>query len=113
MTATAIAEIALLDFEAAVSSREVGDLLLADWGCSPPEDVLSQGDPREGQYVVVVPGGWGEEPAAKRTLTLPRAALVQPVATRPFLPSSCSSTPGRSSAFSSWSLTRSGVLSLR
>jgi AraC family transcriptional activator of tynA and feaB len=76
MTATAIAEIALLDFEAAGSSREVGDLQLADWHCSPLDGELSLGNAREGQYVVVVLAAWGEERAAKRTLTLPRAALV-------------------------------------
>jgi AraC family transcriptional regulator, positive regulator of tynA and feaB len=76
MTATATAEIAHLDFEAAASSREVGDLQLADWDCSPLEGVLSLGNAREGQYVVVVLAAWGEERAAKRTLTLPRAALV-------------------------------------
>jgi AraC family transcriptional activator of tynA and feaB len=75
-TATATAEIAHLDFEAAASSREVGDLQLADWDCSPLEGVLSLGNAREGQYVVVVLAAWGEERAAKRTLTLPRAALV-------------------------------------
>jgi len=76
MTATATAEIALFDFEAAASPREVGDLRLSDWDCSPLEDMLSLGDAREGQYVVVVLAAWGEERAAKRTLTLPRAALV-------------------------------------
>jgi len=76
MTATATAEIAHLDFEAPASSREVGDLQLADWNCSPLDGVLSLGHAREGQYVVVVLAAWGEEPAAKRTLTLPRAALV-------------------------------------
>src|SRR3990170_1557705 len=76
MTATATAEIAHLDFEAAASSREVGELQLADWDCSPLEGVLSLGNAREGQYVVVVLAAWGEERAAKRTLTLPRAALV-------------------------------------
>jgi AraC family transcriptional activator of tynA and feaB len=76
MTATATAEIAHLDFEAAASSREVGDLQLADSDCSPLEGVLSLENAREGQYVVVVLAAWGEERAAKRTLTLPRAALV-------------------------------------
>jgi AraC family transcriptional activator of tynA and feaB len=76
MTATATAEISHLDFEAAASSREVGDLQLADWDYSPLEGVLSLGHAREGQYVVVVLAAWGEERAAKRTLTLPRAALV-------------------------------------
>jgi AraC family transcriptional activator of tynA and feaB len=76
MTATATAEIALFDIAAAVSSREVGDLQLSDWDCSPLEGVLSLGDAREGQNVVVVLAAWGEERAAKRTLTLPRAALV-------------------------------------
>ena len=76
MTLTATAEIAHLDFEAAASSREVGDLQLADWDCSPLAGVLSLGNAREGQYVVVVLAAWGEERAAKRTLTLPRAALV-------------------------------------
>jgi AraC family transcriptional regulator, positive regulator of tynA and feaB len=76
MTATATAEIALFDFEAAASSREVGDLQLTDWDCSPLEGVLSLGNAREGQYVVVVLAAWGEERPAKRTLTLPRAALM-------------------------------------
>lgn len=76
MTATAIAEIALLDFEPAGSSREVGDLQLADWACSPLDGELSRGSAREGQYVVVVLAAWGDERAAKRTLTLPRAVLV-------------------------------------
>lgn len=75
MTATATAELALLDLET-LSSRDVGDLQLADWDCAPLEGVLSLSDARESQYVVVVLPAWGDERAAKRTLTLPRAALV-------------------------------------
>ena len=86
MTATAIAEIAHLDFEAAGSSREVGDLQLADWGCPPLEGVLSLGRARDAQRDVVVvaagfPGHDGDgftlpQRVVNRTLTLPRAVLM-------------------------------------
>ena len=76
MTATATAEIALLDYEAGGASRDVGDLQVADWVCAPLEGVLSVDDARQGEHVVVVLPAWDDERAAKRTLTLPRAALV-------------------------------------
>ena len=60
MTATATAEIALLDYEGVGVSRDVGDLQLADWDCAPLEGVLSLSDARESQYVVVVLPAWGE-----------------------------------------------------
>jgi AraC family transcriptional regulator, positive regulator of tynA and feaB len=112
MTATEAAEIDVLDFEAArwehavsddrwrlpvplrhrrddaarFSSREVGDLQLAEWGCPPLEGVLSLGKARDAQrdVVVVLAGFPGDdrdgftlpERIARRTLTLPRAVLV-------------------------------------